>query len=74
MYRLQREGVDRAKKEGKFIGRIRGSIESREKFRAKPKIIHIKNLLKTGHGIREIVRTMECSPNLIYKVKKFYNL
>lgn len=64
-------GIQRSKLiPGKYTGRKLGSIESIEKFNSKPRNIKIKELLKEGIGIRKISRILECSPNLIYKVKE----
>ena len=63
------DGIQRSRLEGKYKGRKVGSGESIDKFFNKPKVKKIKELLKTGMGIRSISRIVECSPNYIYKVQ-----
>jgi len=68
-------GIERAKLiEGKYVGRKPGSMEDIKKFKSKPKVKKIKELLEQGVGIRTICRTMECSPNTVYKVKKIADI
>lgn len=68
-------GIERAKLDGnKYRGRKPGSIEDITKFKKKTKTRKIKELLEEGVGIRPICRTLECSPNLVYKVKKVFYL
>ncbi|KAF0238498.1 MAG: serine site-specific pecific [Prolixibacteraceae bacterium] len=63
-------GIERAKLDGnKYCGRKPGSNEAISKFKSKPKAKKIKELLEQGVGIRPICRTLDCSPNLVYKVK-----
>lgn len=63
------DGVLRGKMDGKYTGRKNGSIESVDKFKNKPKVKKITELLGSGLGVRKISRIVECSPNYIYKVK-----
>ena len=63
-------GVLRGKLDGKYKGRQVGSVESVDKFKNKPKVKKIKELLDSGIGVRKISRIVECSPNYIYKVKE----
>ena len=63
-------GVERGKLEGKYRGRKQGSVETLEKFKSKPKVKKIVELLDEGIGIRKISRVVGCSPNYIYKVKE----
>ena len=63
------DGVQRAKLSGKYKGRSIGSVESMDKFLAKPKVSKIKLMLDQGMSIRNICSVVECSPNYIYKVK-----
>lgn len=68
-------GIERAKLDGnKYCGRKPGSNEAISKFKVKPKTQKIKELLEQGVGVRSICRTLECSPNLVYKVKETFNL
>lgn len=64
------DGIQRGKLEGKYKGRQVGSVESVDKFKNKPKVKKIKELLGSGLGVRSISRIVECSPNYIYKVKE----
>lgn len=68
-------GIERAKLDGnKYCGRKPGSIEAISKFKSKPKAKKIKELIEQGVGIRPICRTLDCSPNLVYKVKDTFKL
>lgn len=62
-------GIQRGKLEGKYKGRLRGSVESVDKFLSKPKVKKIQELLEHDMGIRKISRIVECSPNYVYKVQ-----
>ena len=64
------DGILRGKLDGKYKGRKTGSVESVDKFRNKPKVKKIRELLGSGIGVRSISRIVECSPNYIYKVKE----
>lgn len=66
----QKEGVKRAKAEGKYKGRKRGSTESVDKFLRKPKTIEILNDLSNGLTVREISTLRECSNSTVYKVMR----
>ena len=63
-------GIERGKLNGKYRGRKQGSVESMDKFKNKPKVLKIKELLKDNVGVRKISRVVGCSPNYIYKVKQ----
>ena len=63
------DGIQRGKLEGKYRGRMVGSVEPLDKFLTKPKVSKIKLLLEQGMSIRNICNVVECSPNYIYKVK-----
>ena len=63
-------GIERGKLNGKYRGRKQGSVESMDKFKNKPKVMKIKELLKDNVGVRKISRVVGCSPNYIYKVKQ----
>lgn len=67
-------GIERGKLEGKYRGRKQGSVETLEKFKSKPKVKKIVELLDDGIGIRKISRVVGCSPNYIYKVKEKFGL
>ena len=64
------DGILRGKLDGKYKGRKTGSVETVDKFKNKPKVKKIKELLGSGIGVRSISRIVECSPNYIYKVKE----
>jgi len=64
------DGILRGKLDGKYKGRKTGSVESVDKFKNKPKVKKIRELLGSGIGVRSISRIVECSPNYIYKVKE----
>ena len=64
------DGILRGKLEGKYTGRKTDSVESVDKFKNKPKVKKIRELLGYGIGVRSILRIVECSPNYIYKVKE----
>jgi hypothetical protein len=66
---LQKIGIEKAKKEGKFKGRKNGAIQKPEVYLNKPKNKKIIELLATNMGIRAIGREVGVSPNTIYKVK-----
>ena len=63
------DGILRGKLDGKYKGRKTGSVESVDKFKTKPKVKKIVELLGSGIGVRSISRIVECSPNYIYKVR-----
>lgn len=62
-------GVQRGKLDGKYKGRRVGSVESIDKFKSKPKVKKIKEMLQDNIGIRKICRIVECSPNTVYRVR-----
>lgn len=64
------EGIHRGKLDGRFSGRVPGSVEKLDKFRNKPKVKKIIELLGSGIGVRKICRIVECSPNYVYKIKE----
>ena len=63
-------GIERGKLLGVYKGRQVGSVESLDKFKNKPKVKKIRELLGSGLGVRKISRIVECSPNYIYKVRE----
>lgn len=64
------DGIARAKLDGKYRGRKKGSIEPLDKFLSKPKVAKIKLMLEQNVSIRNICSILECSPNYIVKVKR----
>ena len=63
-------GIELAKKQGKYKGRITESREEISKYLNKPKIRKMTEMIKQGNSIRSICRVLECSPNSVYKLKK----
>jgi DNA invertase Pin-like site-specific DNA recombinase len=63
-------GIELAKKQGKYKGRIIESREEISKYLNKPKIKKMTEMIKQGNSIRSICRVLECSPNSVYKLKK----
>lgn len=63
-------GIERGKLQGVYKGRQVGSVESVDKFKNKPKVKKIKELLGSGIGVRSISRIVECSPNYVIKVRE----
>jgi hypothetical protein len=69
---LQRIGIEKAKKEGKFTGRVKGSTETIEQFLNKPKSLEIIKLAKKGLKYKEISEIIKCSQTTVTKVLKIY--
>lgn len=63
-------GIEIAKREGKYKGRVKGSTQDEKTYLNKPKIKKMTELIKQGNSVRSIMRVMNCSPNSIYKLKK----
>jgi len=63
-------GIELAKKQGKYKGRATNSREDIDKYMNKPRTKKMLEMLKQGNSVRSIVRILECSPNSIYKLKK----
>jgi DNA invertase Pin-like site-specific DNA recombinase len=63
------DGIQRGKLDGKYKGRMTGSVEPMEKFLNKPKVRKIKVMLESGMSVRKISSVLEVSPNTILKVK-----
>ena len=63
----QREGVEVAKKQGKYKGRKEGSTESKADFLAKHK--DVQRLVNQGLSLRQIVAVSKVSINTVRKVK-----
>ncbi|MCH7410201.1 recombinase family protein [Belliella sp. DSM 111904] len=66
----QIEGIEKAKLEGKYTGRVVNSKESVEQFLKKPKIKRIIRDINSGYTVREIAENANCSNTTILKVKK----
>lgn len=63
-------GIARAREEGKYKGRKKQSCEDPEVYLRKIRPAKIADLLRAGASIRSICRTIEVSPNSVYKVKQ----
>lgn len=63
-------GIELAKKQGKYKGRVPGSVQDITTYMNKPRTKKMLEMLKQGNSVRSIVRILECSPNSIYKLKK----
>jgi DNA invertase Pin-like site-specific DNA recombinase len=63
-------GIEIAKKEGKYKGRVKGSVEDETTYLNKPKIKKMTELINQGNSVRSIMRVMNTSPNSINKLKK----
>ena len=66
----QMEGIRKAKLEGKFKGRVKGSFEKVDDFLKKPKIKEVVFYLKQNYKYKQIIEKVDIHPNTIYKVKK----
>lgn len=67
----QREGIQIAKVNGTYKGRLKDTAESAEKFLAKyPTVINYLNR-KNPPTIIEIAKLTDCSKNTVQKVKKY---
>jgi uncharacterized protein YerC len=69
---LQRIGIERAKREGRFLGRKVGTIEDDFKFLSKDKNMRIINLLIEGISYSKISKQVNVSTTTITKVNKAY--
>jgi len=63
-------GIELAKKQGKYKGRVPGSVQDVTTYLNKSRTKKMAEMLKQGSSVRSIVRVLECSPNSIYKLKK----
>ena len=63
-------GIEIAKREGKYKGRVKGSVEDVTTYLNKPKVKKMTELIKQGNSVRSIMRVMNTSSNSIYKLKK----
>lgn len=63
-------GIELAKRQGKYTGRKQNSTEDIEKYLNKPKVKKMTEMIKQGNSVRSIVRILESSPNSVYKLKK----
>lgn len=70
----QKEGIARAKLEGKYRGRVVNSKESPDQFLQKPKIKRIIRDINSGYTIRDIAENANCSNSTIFKVKKMLKI
>lgn len=63
-------GIELAKRQGKYKGRVPNSREDITTYLNKPRTKKMTEMLKQGSSVRSIVRVLEVSPNSIYKLKK----
>lgn len=69
---LQKAGIERAKLEGKFLGRKPNSVDTPEKFLNKVKNKKIIELIKQRKSYHTISKIVGCSQTTIVKVVKVY--
>ena len=62
-----RSGLERAKRQGKTLGRPKGSAEKNEKFLKKYK--PVKNDILSGLSVRKVAKLHDVSVNTVLKVK-----
>lgn len=67
------EGIENAKKQGKFLGRSFGSLESKEIILSKSKNAKAVNLIKKGESLNYIKNATGLSKPTIIKLKKLIN-
>ena len=65
----QREGIEIAKIQGKFLGRKAGTTETKKSFIEKPRNQKILSYLDKGYKYDEICKILGCSFSTINKVK-----
>lgn len=65
----QREGIEIAKIQGKFLGRKAGTTETKMSFIAKPRNQKILSYLDKGYKYDEVCKILGCSFSTINKVK-----
>jgi DNA invertase Pin-like site-specific DNA recombinase len=69
MLERQREGIELARAKGKYKGRVRGSVESKEEVLAKyPTVI---KRLREGHSLRNTAKLSDVSLGTVQKVKGY---
>ena len=69
----QKEGISIAKAKGTYLGRVKNTFESPEKFLSKyPGVVNYLNKKKSP-TIVEIAKLTDCSKNTVQKVKKTLN-
>lgn len=68
------EGIEIAKRLGKYKGRKKNAVELEETFTRKPKVRKIKVMLEEGVSVRKICNVLDCSPNYVSKVKEKLNI
>ena len=68
-----REGIDKAKSKGVYVGRSVGSVESMEVFFGKAKNQKILKKLNEGYSLRQTSLLCKSSLSLVVKVRDFAN-
>lgn len=69
-----KEGIQRAKDNGVYTGRVKGSVESEKDFLNKPKIKEVIEYLDLGYRSTDIIKVMDVHVNTITKVKKILKM
>jgi hypothetical protein len=64
------EGIKRAKENGVYVGRLKGTNESSKTFLNKPKIKQVVEYLNLGYKSNDIIKHVDVHINTITKVKK----
>jgi len=68
-----REGIDKAKAKGVYVGRCVGSVESMEVFMSKAKNQKILKKLGEGYSLRQTALLCKSSLSLVVKVRNLAN-
>ncbi len=68
---LQKIGIEKAKSEGKFIGRLKGTKEDKNTFLNKPKNLYAVELLDKGFNHIQVSKMSGLHVNTITKIRKF---
>jgi DNA invertase Pin-like site-specific DNA recombinase len=69
----QKEGIEKAKIEGRYTGRKSGTNESSQQFLNKPKSQGIIQAIRKGYSVSQITEKWSCSYATINKVVKAFN-
>jgi hypothetical protein len=67
---LQKKGVLRAKAEGRYKGRQKGTFESAEKFLAKPQNAYVLALLRLQYSDSQTAKEVQVHHNTVLKVRR----
>lgn len=69
---LQRKGIEKAKLEGKFLGRKPGTVDTPENYLRKEKNKNIIELVKKGYSYSIISKELNVSKTTVTKTVKVY--